>query len=53
MAESRTRFVNEINRLEKARRTSRSKYLKNDYGKAIKRMKYELAAYDRYMAEKP
>jgi len=53
MDEARVRFVNEIERLRAARKRSRSKYLKSDYGKAIKRMTFELMAYDRYRAEKP
>lgn len=42
----REKFVNEINRLEKALSQTRSKYLKADYKKAIIRMRRELREYD-------
>lgn len=44
----RGRYVAEINRLQAAREKSKSKYLRKDYGKAIRRMKKELTVYDMY-----
>lgn len=48
----RDRYVAEINRLKAARAKSNSKYLRKDYGKAISRMKKELAVYDMYKRSK-
>lgn len=42
----RQEFREEIRRLQEACRKSKSKYLRNDYGKRIKRMKKQLAYYD-------
>ena len=44
----REAFQAEINRLEEARQKSGSAHLRKDYGKAIRRMRAELRAYDRY-----
>lgn len=48
----RDRYVAEINRLKTAQAKSKSKYLRKDYGKAINRMKKELAVYDMYKRSK-
>lgn len=39
----------EIRRLKKAKQETSSKYLKSDYGKAIRRLFRELKTYDFYM----
>jgi hypothetical protein len=41
-------YQNELRRLEKARKEAKSGFLKADYGKAIRRMKKDLAIYDYY-----
>lgn len=41
-------FQAELNRLEEAKRKSNSPHLRADYGKAIRRMRAELRAYDNY-----
>ena len=48
----RERHVAEIRRLQEARDKSKSKYLRKDYEKAIRRMKKELAEYDAYRGGK-
>lgn len=44
----RDKFVAEIRRCEEALKKTKSKYLKRDYQKALKRMRSELAEYDRF-----
>lgn len=44
--DKRQEYCAEIKRLKEACRKTKSKYLKNDYGKRIKRMKKQLAYYD-------
>jgi len=48
MDKQRDLFVREIARMQDACRRTKSKHLLNDYGKAIKRMKRELADYDKF-----
>lgn len=45
----RQEFVDEMNRLEQAIYKTDSEYLKRDYSKALKKMKRELAQYDKFM----
>ena len=45
----RQEFVDEMNRLEQAICNTHSEYLKRDYSKTLKKMKRELAEYDRFM----
>lgn len=47
MDEKRAEVVREIHRLETALCKTKSPYLVQDYGKAIKRLYRELDAYDR------
>ena len=44
--EKREQYAAEIRRLEDAIRRARSDRLRGDYGKAVRRMKKELRAYD-------
>lgn len=44
----RDKFVAEIKRMEQAMSQTDSMYLRKDYGRGIKRMKRELAEYDRF-----
>lgn len=46
MDKAREQYAAEIRRLEDAIRRTRSDHLRSDYGKAIRRMKKELRAYD-------
>ena len=46
MDEVRNRHVKEMERIEAAMRKTKSKYLKRDYTKALKRMRAELLEYD-------
>lgn len=46
MDKTRERHEAEIRRLEDAIRRTRSDHLRRDYGKAVRRMKKELRAYD-------
>lgn len=48
MDKQREKFIAEIKRLEDAVQKTKSKYLKADYGKRIRRMKKELREYDAY-----
>jgi hypothetical protein len=48
MDSQRAKYVAEIDRIKTAIRCTKSKYLKRDYQKALKRMHIELAKYDRY-----
>ena len=48
MDKMRQRHVDEINRLKDAIAKTESEHLKNDYGKALRRMQNELREYDRY-----
>lgn len=48
MDKMRQEHVDKMNRLVNAMRKTGSPYLKRDYEKAYKRMKRELAEYDRY-----
>jgi len=48
MDKQREKFVAEIKRLEDAVQKTKSKYLKADYGKRIRRVKKELREYDAY-----
>lgn len=48
MDKQREKFIAEIKRLEDAVQKTKSKYLKADYGKRIRRMKRELREYDAY-----
>lgn len=48
----REKHVAEINRLQEAHDKSKSEYLRKDYTKAIRRMKKELALYDKYKGGK-
>lgn len=52
MDTKREEYVAEIRRMEAAVEQTKSEYLKRDYGKAIKRMKKELAEYDKYRGGK-
>lgn len=47
----REKFVKEMQRLELAVKESRSPYLKNDYRKALKKMREDLAEYDKFHLE--
>ncbi len=47
----REEFTAELARLKQARRRTTSRYLKTDYGKAIRRMTRELAEYDYHQQE--
>lgn len=47
----REAFQAEICRLEEAKRRSTSEHLRKDYGKAIRRMRAELRAYDKFKKE--
>ena len=44
----REKFVAEIKRMEQAMSQTDSMYLRKDYDRGIKRMKRELAEYDRF-----
>lgn len=44
----RDKFVTEIHKYEIAIKSTKSVYLKRDYLKKLKRMRKELAEYDRY-----
>ncbi len=44
----REKLIAEINRMEDAVNRTQSRHLKNDYQKGIKRLKRELAEYDRW-----
>ena len=48
MDKMRAKHVAEMERLQDAIQMTDSEYLKRDYTKALKRMKRELAEYDRY-----
>lgn len=48
MDKMRAKHIAEMDRLRDAIQRTDSEYLKRDYVKAIKRMKRELAEYDRY-----
>lgn len=48
MDKMRQKHVDEISRLKDAIARTDSEYLKNDYGKALRRMEKELKEYDRY-----
>lgn len=48
MDKQREKFVQEMKRLEEAIEKTKSEYLKYDYSKALKRMKLELAYYDKF-----
>ena len=48
MDKQRDLFVREIARMQDACRKTKSIHLLNDYGKSIKRMKKELAEYDKF-----
>ena len=47
----REEFTAELARLKQARKRTTSRYLKTDYGKAIRRMTRELAEYDHHQQE--
>lgn len=51
MVSKRAEVVAEIARLKQARAKTTSRYLKTDYGKAIRRKQKELALYDYYHRE--
>lgn len=46
--EKRAEVEREIFRMERAVYKTKSEHLRRDYGKAIKRLRRELAVYDRY-----
>ena len=48
---SRQNHLTEIARLKQARAKTRSRYLKRDYGKAIRRKQRELAEFDYHQQE--
>lgn len=48
MDNQREAFITEMNRMRAALRKTKSERLRRDYGKALKRMKRELAEYDYY-----
>ena len=48
MDKQREKFVEEMKRLEVAIEKTKSPYLKHDYTRALKRMKLELAYYDKF-----
>lgn len=48
----RDEFVTELQRLRDAYDKTKSKFLKRDYGKAIKRMERDLCEYDSYRKER-
>ena len=48
MNNQRETFINEMFRMEEAILKTKSKYLRNDYIKALKRMKKELQEYDEF-----
>ena len=50
MDQSKEEMIKEISRLKAAVRKTSSKYLKNDYGKRIKKINRQLASY-RYRQE--
>ena len=47
----REKFVTEMNRLSEAIKKTDSKYLKNDYHRALVNMRKELRDYDRFKQE--
>lgn len=47
----REKHVAEMKRLQEAINKTKSERLKRDYGKALSRMRSELAEYDKYKAE--
>lgn len=49
---SRNEFVAELQRLRESYNKTRSRFLKRDYGKAIKRMERDLREYDSYRKER-
>lgn len=51
MDKQRQKFVEEINQLRVAVNSTKSKYLKKDYQKAIRRMEIELKEYDAFQRE--
>lgn len=51
MDKQRQKFVEEINQLRTAVNSTKSKYLKKDYLKAIRRMEIELKEYDAFQKE--
>ena len=48
MDKMRNKHIAEMERLKEAIAKTESEYLKKDYSKALKRMKKELAEYDKY-----
>lgn len=48
MDKQRDAYVREIGRLKEARERTHSRYLRRDYGKAIRRMENELRQYDNF-----
>lgn len=48
MNRMREKYVEEMDRLEKAITQTESKYLKKDYAKALYKMKIELRDYDKF-----
>ena len=48
MSKERGEIIREIFRLERAVYKTKSEHLRRDYGKAIKRLRRELAVYDQY-----
>ncbi|MED4061685.1 hypothetical protein [Priestia megaterium] len=52
MDKQREKFVQEMKRMEEAIERTNSEYLKYDYTKALKRMKLELAYYDKFKGGK-
>lgn len=51
MDKQRQKFVEEINQLRTTVNSTKSKYLKKDYLKAIRRMEIELKEYDAFQKE--